>query len=371
MSTAGKHRLRYAVVGAGHIAQHAVIPAFTHARENSELVALVSGKPEKQSALSKLYDIPHTGSYAELEQVLARSGADAIYLATPNDTHRELTERAAKVGVHILCEKPMAPSVRDCEAMLEACRTNGVKLMVAYRLHFEEATLRAIDWVQRGVLGTPKLFSSLFSQQVRPGDIRTQRKSAGGALLDMGVYPINTVRNLFRAEPIEVTASMPQSFDPRFAEVDEIASVLLRFPEGQVAQLTVCMGASALSTYSVLGTRGELHVSPAFGYESEVKIQLSVDGQSEQHRFPARDQFAPELIYFSRCVLTDTEPEPSGEEGLLDLRVCQAAFESAKTGQRVHLAPYQRGVRPDLTLEIHKPPARSKALVHASAPTLR
>jgi predicted dehydrogenase len=369
MATAPRRKVRYAVVGAGHLAQTAVLPAFSHAGENSELVALISGTPEKRDELGRRYQLDHTGDYADLERILDHARVDAVYIATSNDRHRELTLRAAAKRVHVLCEKPLAPRVVDCEAMLEGTKARNVKLMVAYRLHFDEASLRAIETVRSGVLGVPKLFSAVFTQQVPKGDIRTRAKTAGGALFDMGVYPINAARNLFQEEPIEVLALMPASSDRRFSQVDEMASLLLRFPGGGVAQLSVCMGAAKSSNYRVVGTLGELRVEPAFEYEEELRHHLSVGGKSTRRVFPRRDQFAPELVYFSRCILEDREPEPSGEEGLADMRVCEAAIVSQQRGVAVTLPSFTKQERPDLQLLMKMPPPPTvKPLTRPSSP---
>src|SRR5918999_3847535 len=132
-------KIRYAVVGLGHIAQVAVLPAFKHARRNSELAALVSDDPEKLRTLSKRYDVEQTFSYAEYDSCLRSGGIDAVYIALPNHLHADYTIRAAKTGIHVLCEKPMAVTEKQCRAMIRAAQTNNIKLMVAYRLHFEEA----------------------------------------------------------------------------------------------------------------------------------------------------------------------------------------------------------------------------------------
>jgi predicted dehydrogenase len=353
-----KKKVRYAVIGAGRITQGAVLPAFQNARENSELVALISGDEAKRASLAERYRIPLTGDYNELEFSLDRGAVDAVYIAAPNSQHREFTERAARMGAHVLCEKPMAVTLADCEAMLEATRDRGVKLMIGYRLHFEEGTLRAIDRVRHGELGRPKIFSSVFTQQVRSGDIRTQAKLGGGALLDMGVYPINMARALFGDEPIEVSAFRPPSIDPRFAEVDETTTVMLRFPAGGVAQLTASIGAAQSESYRIICERGELRSEPCYGV-STFKQTTVVDGESAEQTFPVRDQFAPELIYFSRCILEHREPEPSGEEGWCDVRVVNAAFESIESGRSVLLTPYVRTARPDLSQSIHKPALKS------------
>jgi predicted dehydrogenase len=361
-----KNRVRYAVISAGRITQGAVLPAFHNARDNSELVALVSGDEAKRASLAERHRIPLTGDYSELEFILDRGGIDAVYIAAPNSQHREFTERAARMGVHVLCEKPMATTLADCDAMIEATRNHGVKLMIGYRLHFEEGTLRAIDRVRRGELGRPKIFSSMFTQQVRDGDIRTQAKLGGGALLDMGVYPINMARALFADEPIEVSAFRPPSIDPRFSEVDETVSVLLRFPAGGVAQLTASIGAAAGESYRIVGERGDLRAEPCFGV-STFKHYLTVEGKTTEQTFPVRDQFAPELIYFSRCILENREPEPSGEEGWCDVRVVSAAFESIESGRAVLLAPYLRSARPELSQNIHKPAQKQSDAVAEEA----
>jgi predicted dehydrogenase len=366
-----ERKVRYALVGAGNIAQVAVLPAFAHATENSELVAIISDDPLKRSELGKRYDVKHTGGYDELEQVLEASRADAVYVATPNSLHRRDTERAARRGVHVLCEKPMATSVEDCEAMIRACRDNGVKLMIAYRLHFEAGTLEAIDLVQRGELGKVKIFSSVFSHQVRPGDIRTRAELGGGGMLDLGVYPVNAVRSLLRDEPMEVFAVQPPSTDARFQDVDETVTAVLRFPRGEIAQLTVSQGATSVSSYRVVGTDAELRVEPAFEYVDPITHHVTRDGRTREKSFKRTDQFAPELVYFSRCILEGHEPEPSGEEGLADVRVVNAVFESVRSGRVVKLAPFTRARHPDTSQAMRKPPVGEQKTVHAPSPSLK
>ncbi|HEX4353233.1 MAG TPA: Gfo/Idh/MocA family oxidoreductase [Polyangiales bacterium] len=368
--TQPKRKIRYAVVGAGNIAQVAVLPAFEHAAENSELVALVSSDAEKREALSERYKLKHTGGYDELEDVLQRASVDAVYIAVPNGMHREITERAARKHVHVLCEKPMAETVEDCEAMIRVCEENDVRLMIAYRLHFEEANLRAIELAQSGKLGELRIFSSVFSQEVRPGDVRTQGELAGGALYDMGVYPINAARYLFRDEPDEVFATCITGGDGRFVNVDETTTALLRFPGGRIAQLTASLSAAPVSSYRVIGSRGDLRVEPAYDYQKELTHHLTIGGETSEQSFAKRDQFAPELIAFSKCVLDGSEPESSGYEGLADVRIIRAIFRSAETGKTVRLTPYERTRRPHIGQAIHKPPVGEVEPVHAPSPTL-
>jgi predicted dehydrogenase len=197
-----KKKIRYAVVGLGHISQTAVLPAFEHA-ENSELAALVTGNPEKDRELSEQYGV-NAYTYDNLEDALDKERVDAVYIATPNILHREHTERAARAGVHVLCEKPMATTQDDCEAMMRAAAANDVKLMIAYRLHFNDANLHSVRVAQSGDLGELRYFGSLFGLQVKEGNIRTRKSLGGGTLFDIGVYCINAARYLFRDEPIEV-----------------------------------------------------------------------------------------------------------------------------------------------------------------------
>jgi predicted dehydrogenase len=187
--------VRYAVVGLGHIAQVAVLPAFAHARRNSVLTALVSDDPAKLEALGRKHRVKGTYSYEDYEQCLAE--VDAVFITLPNSMHAEYTVRAARRGVHVLCEKPMAVRVGECKRMIRACDVAGVKLMIAYRLHFEPLNLAAVVAARRGQLGALKYFTSAFSMRVREGNIRTEPALGGGTLYDIGVYCINAARNLF------------------------------------------------------------------------------------------------------------------------------------------------------------------------------
>src|SRR5205085_7973206 len=143
-------KIRYAVVGLGYIAQVAVLPAFENAKKNSELVVLVSDDPEKLTKLSRKYKVEQTFSYDEYDQLLQSGAIDAVYIALPNHLHNEYTIRAARAGIHVLCEKPMAVTDVECIEMIRGCDENKVKLMVAYRLHFDKANLSAIEVVRSG-----------------------------------------------------------------------------------------------------------------------------------------------------------------------------------------------------------------------------
>jgi len=367
--TLSERKVRYVVIGAGNIAQVAVLPAFQHAAENSELVGLVSADAEKRAVLAQRYGLTHLAHYDGLERLLADTRADAAYIAVPNSMHRELTERCARARVHVLCEKPMAETVDDCVAMIDVCKQHGVRLMIGYRLHFDPANLSAIAIARSGRLGDLRMFSSIFSQRVRPGDVRTQGDLVGGALYDMGVYPINAARCFFQAEPIEVLASC-QTGDERFHEVDATTTAIMRFSDGRVAQFTTSLDAASVSNYRVVGTLGDLRVEPAYDYSVPLTHHLTIGGRTTMHAFPASDQFAPELVYFSDCILEGREPEPSGEEGLADVRIVRAIFRAAETGKAVVLTPFERTSRPGLEQALRAPAVDAVEPVNAPSPTV-
>jgi predicted dehydrogenase len=369
-NASNKEQVRYAVVGLGHIAQVAVLPAFAHAK-NSVLSALVSNDPDKLEKLGRKYKVKARYSYDQYEECLQSGLVDAVYIALPNHLHREYSERAANAGVHVLCEKPMAVTEEDCLAMIQAAEANQVKLMVAYRLHFEEANLKAIDLVQSGKLGEPRLFDSVFTMTVKEGDIRLNpRELGGGTLYDIGIYCINAVRNIYGAEPMEVVAFSANCGDSRFEQCEETTSAILRFPgRERLASFTCSFGAADVSTYRVVGSRGDLVLDPAYEYAGELKQTVTIDGKTREKTFPKRDQFAPELISFSDCILSGAEPEPNGWEGLADVRVIRALYRSADSGQPVTLEPFNRNARPSLDQMIGRPPVRKPELVNTEAPT--
>jgi len=356
MKSRANHAVRYAVVGLGHIAQVAVLPAFKNAK-NSELVALVSGDPEKQQRLAPQYGIEKVYSYDRYDECLSQ-GIDAVYIALPNHLHRDYAIRAFNAGVHVLCEKPLAVTEEDCAAMLDAAEKNNRKLMVAYRLHLEKGNLQAIQWVNQGRLGEPRFFSSEFAQQVVENNVRVTEDVAqgGGPLYDMGVYCINAARYLFRDEPTHVFAAVSNNGESRFQKTEEMTTVILRFPQERVATFTASFGAVDIGRYTLVGTKGILTADPAYDYAGAIKLELTIEGKKSKRTFAKRDQFAAELVYFSNCILRNRDPEPSGGEGLADVRVVQGAYESARTGKMIALPPFPaKYQRPSLGQEIHRP----------------
>src|SRR5712672_2235781 len=181
---------------------------------------------------------------------------------------------------------------------------------------------------------------------VRRGDIRTKRAYGGGTLYDIGVYCINAARNLFRAEPTQVSAISVNSGLATLAEIDETTASILRFGDERVATFVTSFNASDVASYRIVGTKGHLQADPAYEYAEGLEYALTVDGKTRRRTLGKRDQFAPELLYFSDCILKDRKPEPSGEEGLQDVRIVQALYESARSGKPVTIHPFIKTVRP-------------------------
>jgi predicted dehydrogenase len=368
MKKSNKKVINYAVVGLGYFGQTAVLPAFQHAKKNSKLVALISDDPVKLKTLGKKYGVEMRASYDMYEELLKTGEVDAVYIALPNSMHKEYTERAAALGIHVLCEKPMAVTSNDCQSMISSCQDAKVKLMIAYRLHFEKTNLKAIEIVKKGKIGKPRFFNAVFSMQVKAGNIRLNKELGGGTLYDIGIYCINAVRSIFGEEPIEVTALSAKGKEKRFAEVDEMTGVTMRFSDGRLATFTSSFGAADIGKYEVVGTKGSLCVDPAFDFANGLKMELKVGAKIKKMSFEKRDQVAPEIAYFSDCILRNKNPEPSGKEGWADVRIIEALYESARTGKSIILKDVAKVQHPSLEQEAHLPPVDKQPLIHAEMP---
>lgn len=357
--------VRFALIGLGHIAQAAVLPAFAHAG-SCRLAALLSDDATKRRQLGKRYGAP---AYRpkDLERCIDEASIEALYIATPNSEHHAMVLRAARAGVHILCEKPLGVTERECREMIRACDRAGVRLMTAYRLHFEAANLRALEHIRKGTIGDPRLFTSVFSFQIKSADnVRLKRRLGGGPLMDIGIYCINAARSIFAAEPEEVHAWSVRTKDRRFREVDETVTAQLRFPGNRLAQFTCSFGLAPIGWYQVVGTKGDVRVDPAYEYAGGLNLTLTVNEKSRSQQFAKRDQFAAELVHFARCIREGKSPEPSGHEGLADVRVIGAIQASLERSRPVTLPPPVRVRHPKPSQRIDRPPVpREPRLVKA------
>jgi glucose-fructose oxidoreductase len=238
--------------------------------------------------------------------------------------------------------------------------------MTAYRLHFDAANMGAVEEIAKGRIGEPRLFRSVFSLQVKPGNIRVKRRFGGGPLWDIGIYCVNAARYLFRDEPIEVFAFTASNGDARFREVEEMVSATLRFPGERLAGFTCSFGAVDVSQYEVVGTKGVIRMDQAYEYALPIKQTLVVNGRRTSRTYPKRDQFAPQLLHFSDCILNGRSPQPSGQEGLRDVRIIRALYRSAEKGRPVRLARVPGIEKPSRRHVRTKPPVKQPREIRAT-----
>jgi predicted dehydrogenase len=356
-------KIRYAVVGAGWISQEAFMPGVAQTG-NSEMVAIVTGNREKGEKLAAFYDIPHIVPYADYDRFLASGAVDAVYVALPNDQHADFTIRAAKAGVHALVEKPLASSIAESEAMIDAAAKAGTLLMTAYRLHNEPGTVAVLEAIRRGEIGDPRFFTSIFSYQSAPNNHRLMAQHWGGPLPDIGVYCLNAARHVFASEPTEAQGMFGAgNRDPRFAGVGEMISATLRFPNGRIAHFIASFGAEAINIYRVVGTEGEIEVSPGFHFQMPIKVRLTKGGKTSETVYPQLDHFSGQTAYFSDCILKGERPEADGEEGLADMRAMLAIEASARSGKPEPIVSPPRARHPDASMVKQFPATTRRLLV--------
>lgn len=301
----------------------------------------MSGSPQKAEWVADEFDVAHVINYGAFHDGDGTDEYDAVYVATPPAFHREYTETAALLGKHVLCEKPLARNVPEAERMIEACAEGGVTLMTAYRLRTEPAVRRMRELIRDGVIGTPAQvkggFSSRLLDVVDPDSWRLDPDIAGGgALLDLGVYPLNITRFLLDSNPEAVRAETTSHTDP-FDRVEEHVALQLSFPDGATASCTASFNAHSDNRLQVLGIDGQVLIRESFG--GDISQEILVERHQTQTHYigPPVDEVREEFDYFAHCVLTDADRESEGEDGLTDLRVIEAAYESAETGTRIDL----------------------------------
>lgn len=325
-------KIGYAVVGLGSYATRQIMPNFAGC-ETARLVALVSGTPAKLDQYGAQYNIPktHRYSYADFDRIRDNPDIDAVYIILPNSMHAEYSIRAAQAGKHVMCEKPMAVSVAECQAMIAASRKAGKKLMIGYRSRFEQYNRLAIDLARSGHVGPTRLITAEHGFPAQPGIWRLDRPmSGGGSLMDIGIYSLNAARYLTGEEPVEVSAvDSTDRNDPRFKTVEDRISFMLRFPSGIVANC-VSSYSSSHNSYRVIGTQGYIDMEPATPYQGQ-SMSIRKDGVTAPRVLPAapKTQFAGQLDHLAECILADTTPIVPGEEGLADMRAIEAIYRSA------------------------------------------
>lgn len=334
-------KMGYAIVGLGGYATGQIMPRFARC-ERSRLAALVSGTPAKLERYGDEYGVPrtHRYSYAQFDGIRDNPDIDIVYIVLPNSLHAEYSIRAAQAGKHVLCEKPMATTAAECEAMIAASKRAGRKLMIGYRSRFEAHNRLAIRLARDGEVGRTRLIAAEHGFAAQPGQWRLDRKLAGGgSLMDIGIYSLNAVRYLTGEEPVALSAiESTDRRDPRFGSVEDRIDFMLRFPSGVIAN---CMSSysSNHNRYRVIGDKGWIDLEPATSYDGQ-KMRISKNGRTEDRKPPPQphDQFVGQLDHLSECVAAGREPIVPGEEGLRDLRLIEAIYRSARERRHVALA---------------------------------
>ncbi len=341
-------RVGYAVVGLGRLALDQILPAMGKSKY-CKPVALVSGDRAKALKIAAQYGIKAASvyDYGTYDQLAQNPEVKVIYIVLPNAQHAEFTVRGAKAGKHILCEKPMATSVKECEQMIAACHAANVKLMIAYRSQYEPYDRAMVKMIRAGKFGKLRQYLATNSQnQGDPTQWRLKRALAGGGCMpDVGVYCLNAARFLSGEEPTEVFATTYQpKDDPRFVEVEASCQVVAKFPSGFTAVFNSAYEAHKSQFLRIEGTEAWAELAPAFAYHG-IKMKFSYYNKDEKMEmghtpeFEEKDQFALEMDHFALCVQQGIEPHTPGEEGLQDQRVTDAIYESARTGKVVKLTP--------------------------------
>jgi predicted dehydrogenase len=342
-----EERVGFAVVALGRLSLEQVLPAFGESQK-AKLCALVSGTPEKLKTVAKQYGVRPEAchSYENFEEIKNNPEVKAVYIVLPNGMHREYTERAAKLGKHVLCEKPMSVNSADAKAMVAACKAADVKLMIAYRIQYETYNLRLAELVRSKAFGRLVGMSAVNVQTVAENGAQQWRHkrslAGGGSLPDIGLYCLNTARFLTGEEPIEVMATQySPPDDPRYAEVEETVSFMLRFPSNFIANCFTSYGARDDKHQRLNFETASIDMPNAYLYQGqEMTITQRQDDATSKNQLvlPHNNQFAAEIDHMADCVRENRMPRTPGEEGVQDHLLMEAIYESARSNAPVRLS---------------------------------
>jgi predicted dehydrogenase len=328
----------WAIVGLGNLAINQILPAFAKC-EKSKVVALVSGHPDKAAKLAARYSVSPKAiyDYQNYDTLKDNPEVDVIYVVLPNSMHAEYTIRGAEAGKHVLSEKPMANTPADGQAMIDAAKNAGKKLMVAYRCRYEPFNKEMIRMAREQELGPVKVIVADHGFNIGdPTQWRLKKEFAGGgSLMDIGIYSLQAARYITGEEPVEINAvTYTTPGDVRFKEVEETINFQLRFPSGILANSTSSYGYAGQNKYRVIATKGWFELEPATSYTG-LRMKIRRNNATEDRDMPQRDHFALEMDHMSECVMENKDPLTPGEEGLRDLKLMMAIYEAARTGKTV------------------------------------
>ena len=340
---AGEARLKplgYAVVGIGAIAIGQVMPAFAETKL-SRLTGFVSGHPEKARHFARIYNVPEKNiyNYESYDQIASNPDIDVVYIALPNSMHPEYTIRGAHAGKHVLSEKPMCTSVKDAEDMIAACRYAKRRLMIAYRLRYEPNNVASIQLCRDKQLGAVKMIDAEFAFVIGdPKQWRLNKQLAGGgSLMDIGIYCLQAARSLAGEELVSVHAQTWSSDPAKFAQVEESIAFMLKFPGGVLANCYSSYGEDGVDRYRAAGPGGWVEMDPAYVYSGLIQ-RVYRNGKTTTTQPTGGGQFTAEIDTFSDAINRNRDVLTSGEEGLRDMKILMACYESVETGKPVGLS---------------------------------
>ncbi|WP_128545462.1 Gfo/Idh/MocA family protein [Larkinella soli] len=331
-------KLGIALVGLGSYSKNQLAPGLQQT-QYVRLAGIVTGTPSKAEEWMKKYDIPKQNvyNYQNFDQIADNKDIDLVYVALPNSMHAEYVIRAAKAGKHVICEKPMAITVKECQSMIDACKKANRQLAIGYRLHYEPYTNEMIRLAREKVFGNIKFLEA--SDGFKAGDPNQWRlkkaMAGGGPLMDVGIYAIQGVRLLTGEEPVSVTAQFGPKTDPqKFRDVEETLYWQFQFPSGITSTSTTSYAAGVERLYAS-AENGWFELRPAFGY-GPLKGMTSkgpIEKPIVHHQANHMDAICKDLI--------DGKQLPkhiTGEEGMQDVKIMQAIYQAAENGRKVTIS---------------------------------
>jgi predicted dehydrogenase len=333
-ATSGK-KLGFALCGLGSLSTHQIAPALQKT-ENCRLAGIITGTPAKAVKWKAQYGIPDRSiyNYETMHRIADNPEIDVVYVVTPNALHLDNALVAAKAGKHVFCEKPMEISVERCRQMIDAVRAANRVLGIGYRCRFEPHHLECMRLAREAEFGAIKVIDAHFGNHMEPSVWRLKRALAGGGpLMDVGIYALQATRYLTGEEPVWISATTTQGDPVRFSEVEESVLWQAKFPGGAISHCGSSYNSAGVGYFRVIAERGWFGLDPAFNYDG-IRGMRS-DGRAIDS--PATDQFAVEMDDFARCIMERTPTTVPGEEGLRDVSLMMAIYESARTGKPVDL----------------------------------
>jgi predicted dehydrogenase len=335
LAAASRKKLGFALCGLGGLGTDQIAPALQKT-QNCRLAGIVSGNPAEAAKWKAQYGIADKSiySYDTMHRMVDNPDIDVVYILTPNALHLDNALVAAKAGKHVFCEKPMEISVERCQQMIDAVKAANRLLGVAYRCQFEPHHLECVRIARDQEFGALKLIDANFSNQTLPPGWRLKRALAGGGpLMDLGIYALQATRYLTGEEPIWISATTTQGDPARFSEVEETVLWQAKFPGGAVSNCSSSYNAASTGYLRAIAERGWFTLDPAFNYGG---IQgMRSDGKAIEAA--PTDQFAVEMDDFAQCIMEKRATKVSGEEGLRDVTLMMAIYESARTGKPIDL----------------------------------